>query len=85
MKNTHMPYKTESEIIPKAENQRGIENHRKAASHFEAAAKSHMEAVAHHQNGNHEKAAQSTAAAHGHSNLGCEAQKEDAKQHALKG
>ena len=73
---------TEKEMsIPNAENQKGIENHKKAASHFEAAAKNHLEAADHHENENHEKAARSTVEALGHSSLGNEAQKEGVKQH----
>lgn len=75
--------KTELQIIPKAENQKGIDNHKKAASHFEAAAKSHLEAAKHHENGNHEKAAKSTMEANGHSTLANEVQKEDVKHHTL--
>jgi hypothetical protein len=71
-------------VIPPTENQKGIDNHKKAARHFEEAAKSHLEAAKHHENGNHGKAAKSTIEAHGHSNLANEAQKEDVKQHASK-
>ena len=67
-----------------AENHKDVENHKKAANHFEAAAKSHHEAAKHHENGHHDKAAQSTVEAHGHATLAHEAEKEDAKHHALK-
>ena len=62
--------------------QKGIENHKKSASHFEAAAKHHLEAAKHHEGGNHEKAALSTIVAHGHQSIACETQKEDAKRYA---
>ena len=85
MKNTETNTKTDLEVTPQAENQKGIENHKKAASHFEAAAKSHHEAAKHQENNNHDKAAKSTLEAHGHSSLGYEVQKADIKKHATKG
>lgn len=83
MKNTEAN-KTDLQVNPKAENQKGIDNHKKAATHFEAAAKSHSEAAKHHESGHHEKAAKSTVEAHGHSSLANEAQKEDVKHHTTK-
>lgn len=68
----------------KEENKKGIDNHKKAATHFEAAAKSHLDAAKHHKNKNHEKAAKSTVEAHGHSSLGNEAQRQDVKHHTSK-
>jgi hypothetical protein len=53
------------------ENQKGIDNHKKAAAHFEAAAKSHLEAARQHE-------------AHGHASAANEAQNEDAKHHIHK-
>lgn len=47
MKNTETTSKTELQEIPKAENQKRIDNHKKAATHFEAAAKSTIEAHGH--------------------------------------
>jgi hypothetical protein len=76
---------TKSTKVPQADNQAGIENHKKAASHLEQAAKHHLEAAGHHENENHEKAAKSTVIAQGHVTLANEAQKEDTKYHALKG
>ena len=67
-----------------ADNQKGIENHKKAASHLEAAAKHHLDAAKHHETGNHEKASDSTLKAHGQVCNAVELQKEDAKQHAMK-
>lgn len=83
MKNSETS-NTSEQKIPTAENQRGIKNHQKAAAHYEAAAKSHLEAAGHHEKENHEKAARSTVEAHGHSSLGNEAQKEDVKHHTEK-
>lgn len=75
--------KTEKPSFSPAENQKGIENHKKTATHLESAAKHHHEAAKHHEDGNHEKAAQSTIKAQGHVTLATEAQREDVKHHAL--
>jgi hypothetical protein len=83
MTTTVAPIKKEQSNGPSPENQKGIENHKTAAMHLESAAKFHLEAARNHENGNHEKAAQSTVAAHGHFLLASEAQKEDVKHHAL--
>ena len=83
MKNQENHTKTATEIIPKAENLKGIENHKLAATHFQAAAKNHIDAANHHEKGNHEKAAISTVEAHGHATLAHNAQKEDVRQHAI--
>ncbi|HWY35626.1 MAG TPA: hypothetical protein VNX68_13345 [Nitrosopumilaceae archaeon] len=66
-----------------AENAKGIENHKKAAKHFQDAAKFHLEAAKYHEEGNHEKASHSTIKAHGHVILASEAQREDLKHHAI--
>ncbi|HEX5169490.1 MAG TPA: hypothetical protein VFW11_09965 [Cyclobacteriaceae bacterium] len=66
-----------------AENQKGIENHKKTATLLEAAAKHHREAARHHSEGNHDKAAQSTITAQGYLSLAIETQQEDIKHHAL--
>ena len=66
------------------ENQKGIDNHKKAAAHFEAAAKSHLEAARQHEAGHHEEAAKYTIEAHGHASAANEAQNEDAKHHIHK-
>jgi hypothetical protein len=62
-------------IVPTAE------GHKKAATHYEAAAKSHLEAAKHHESGNHEKAAKSTTEAHEHASHAKEAQKPVVKNH----
>ena len=77
------PIKAEQTNITPADNQKGIENHKKAAVHLEEAAKNHLDAAKHHENGDHDKAAQSTVKAHGHAKLANDAQQEDIKQHAL--
>ncbi len=82
MKTQNNPTKKALEIIPKAENLKGIENHKLAATHFQAAANHHIDAANHHENGSHELAAISTIQAQGHSTLARNAQKEDVKQHA---
>lgn len=69
-------------IIPSTENQKGIENHKKIASHYQAAAKQHLQAAKYHEGGNHEKAAQSTMTAYGHVSLAKKAQKQDVRHHA---
>lgn len=76
--------KREMKSNPIDANQKGIDNHKKAATHLEAAAKNHLSAAKHHEDGNHEKAAQSTVVAQGHVNLANKAQDRDAKQHARK-
>ena len=80
---TTTPVKKETPNVMAAEVKKGVENHKAAAMHHEEAAKSHHEAAKHHIEGNHEKAAQTTIIANGHSSLANEAQKEDAKHHAL--
>ena len=52
------------------------------ATHLEYALKHHREAAKHHEEGNHDKAAQSTLIAQGHHVLAGEHQREDAKHHA---
>ncbi len=66
------------------EHEKGIYNHKKAAIHFAAAAKSHLNAAKHHEEGNHDQAATCTVEALGHAYLGNEAQKDDVKNHSLK-
>jgi hypothetical protein len=83
MKTQENILKTVNQILPKAENLKGIENHKLAAAHFQAAANNHLDAAIHHEKGNHEKAAVSTMQAYGHASLARNAQKENAKKHAL--
>ncbi len=68
----------------KAENQKGIENHKKAALHAEEAAKHHQDAIKHHEAGDQDKAMHSTVKAHGHLALATEAQNENLKNQATK-
>ena len=83
MSTTATPIKKEHSIDPKAETQKGIENHKQAAKHHEEAAKHHMDAAKHHEAGNHDKACASTVKAHGQHALANECQKEDVKHHAM--
>jgi hypothetical protein len=71
--------------IPESENQKGMDNHLKAAYHFKAAARSHKEAAINHAIGDHSKAAKCAIEAYGHSNFADQAQKLDIKQHLFKG
>lgn len=82
MKKSVSDNKSVKKVTPKAENSKGIENHKKAAMHYKAAAKNHLDAAKHHENGEDELAAKCTVEAHGHSCLAIEAQKEDGKHHA---
>jgi hypothetical protein len=75
---------TTKKTVSPADNQKDIENHKKIATHLEDAAKQHKEAAKHHESGDHDKAAKSTIIAQGHHDLANDAQKEDAKNHALK-
>jgi len=83
MSTVATPVKKEQSNGASSEVKKGVENHKEAAMHHEEAAKNHHEAAKHHEDGNHEKAAQSTVIANGHSSLAHEAQKEDAKHHAV--
>lgn len=76
--------KTDKADVSIHEHQKSIENHKKAAEHYQLAAKHHLEAARHHEAGAHDKVAESTLAAHGHSILARERQKEDAKQYAVR-
>lgn len=82
MSTTNTFPKSEKKPIAKADNQKIIDGHKKAAEHLTNASKSHLEAAKHHENGDHEKAAHSTIQAHGHHIMAREVQKEDAKHHA---
>lgn len=83
MKNKEI-FNSEQSANHNVENQKWIDNHKIAASHFASAAKCHLEAAKHHEDGNHEKAAKSTVEAHGHSSLANEAQRDDIKHQLLK-
>ncbi len=83
MATTATPIKKEQQNGSSAENQKGIENHKKTAKHLEEAAKHHLDAAKHHEAGNHEKACASTVKAHGQNCLANELQREDVKHHAM--
>ena len=59
---------TEFNRVP-ADVNRGIDNHRRAAQHYELAAKYHREAARQHEIGEHDKAALCTLIANGHQTL----------------
>lgn len=82
MKTSDINTNSQLVVQPKNEIQKGIENHKLAATHFEAAGKHHHDAAKHHENGHHEQAAESTEKAHGHSSLVNEVPKEEVKHHA---
>ncbi|HEX7414502.1 MAG TPA: hypothetical protein VF411_10710 [Bacteroidia bacterium] len=82
MNNVATPHKKEQTTIPTAENKKGIENHKKIATHFEKAAAHHKDAAKHHEDNNHDKAAECTVKANGHHCAATELLKDDAKQHA---
>ena len=83
MTNIATPIKKEKHNQTPAENKKGIENHKLAATHLQAAAQNHLDAAKHHEEGNHEKAAHSTIKAQGNLCLAGDAQREDAKHHAM--
>tara|TARA_R110002096_G_scaffold6222_13_gene28838 strand:+ start:2002 stop:2259 length:258 start_codon:yes stop_codon:yes gene_type:complete len=85
MKNAEKKIKKKISSNPIDKNIKGIKNHRKTAGYLQVAAKSHLEAAMHHQEGNHEKAAQSTIVAHANFNLADKAQRKDMNQHAIDG
>jgi len=55
MTNQSMPIKVEKSNLPPTDNERGIENHKKAAKHHEEAARHHHEAVKNLEKGNQER------------------------------
>ena len=85
MSTTTTPQTEEKKITFPIDKKSTIENHKKIAAHLETAAKHHQDAAKHHEAENHEKAALSTVKAQGHLLLANEAQKEDVKNHAVKG
>lgn len=82
MSTTTEQTKPEAKKVTPEENKKTIENHKKIATHLESAAKLHTEAANHHENENHDKAAASTLAAHGHTAIAHEAQKDGIKKQA---
>lgn len=65
-----------------AENKKNVANHRKTSQHLKAASEYHLEAAKYHEEGNHEKASQSTIAAAGQLCLANDCYREDVKHHA---
>jgi hypothetical protein len=64
------------------ENKKHVANHRKTSQHLKAASEYHLEAAKHHEEGNHEKASQSTVASTGQLCLANDCYREDVKHHA---
>lgn len=60
-----------------------IKKHKKAVEHLRAASKFHFKAASYLEDGNDQKAAQSTIAAHGQVTLSNKAQKTGIKQHVI--
>ena len=71
-----------NENISQDANAKNIENHKQAAAHHIEAAKQHLDAAKNHEAGDHEKAAQDTVLAYGHSAIAGEFLSYDAKHHA---
>jgi len=83
MTNTDSTNSNGETVASIADIQNGIDNHIKAAEHLEQAAKFHLEAATHHQNGHHDRAAQSTIKAHGNLIIASELQRDNLKLQAL--
>jgi hypothetical protein len=84
MTNTEKKTQKDAQNNPQAKNEKGIKNHRKAASNFTAAAKIHLEAAKHHEDHNHDLAAKSTVEALSFSDRARKALEADVKQHTTK-
>ena len=84
MTNSAVQAKTDNVKLTPDESNKSIENHKQAALHLQAAAKHHLDAVKHHEEGEHDKAATSSIKAHGEHILANESTKRDAKYHATK-
>ncbi|MCX6350462.1 MAG: hypothetical protein NTX03_01220 [Bacteroidetes bacterium] len=69
------PTKNEQANGTANKNQKLVDSHNTAATHFEAAAKNHRDAAKHHEAGEPEKANEKTITAHGNQSLGRDAQK----------
>lgn len=67
---------------PLVENQKIIDNHKKAAMHHEAAAQHHQEAAKHHLAGNNIMACGCNSKAKTQGDLAKKAQKKNTKKHA---
>lgn len=61
-------------------NQKGIENHKQASSHYEAASKSHLEAAKYCESGDSENEERCKSEAQNHSRLGNESQQSGMRQ-----
>ena len=83
MKNAESKIQNQKFIDSIDKNLKRIKNHRKAAKHLQASSKFHLEAATHYEEGNHQKAEQSTIAAHGQVTLSNKAQMAGIKQYAI--
>jgi hypothetical protein len=83
MTTTETETEEKEPINSSVDNLKGIENHKTAAEHHEKAAKYHTAAATHHKEGNHEKAAEYTVKANGHSWFAHKYEMEDVEHHAL--
>lgn len=82
MTTNNIPFKTGQSASPD-ENQKVIDNHKKAAKHLEEAALYHHEAAKHHEAKNYAKALEFTLKAKGCYTFANEHQKEVGIYHAL--
>jgi hypothetical protein len=80
-----MKSKNEFMAISSTENQQRIENHKMAATHFEAASRKHLEAAKYHEDGDYKKAARSTITAQGHATIANDAQRGNVRHHVIQG
>lgn len=70
---------TELVAVPNYKNLKGINSYKKAAKHLQIAANHHLDAAKLHEDGFHQKGAQSTLMAFGHLNHAKKAQKKGVK------
>jgi len=80
--STATPITAEKNNVKGDAKQSVIENHKKAALHHEATAKNHNDAAKFRQEGNDEKASESTVKAHGHHALASEHQRQAVKNNS---
>ncbi|MGM5470330.1 hypothetical protein ACS386_08630 [Flavobacteriaceae bacterium LMO-SS05] len=83
MKNAETNIKKQISSVSIDKNLKRIKNHRKAAKHLQAASKFHLQAATQYEEGHHQKAEQSTIAAHGQVSLSNKAQKAGIEHQAI--
>jgi len=84
MKNIEKKSKMELEIIPKVESPAGIENHKNAATDFEAIAKNHPEEVKNQDGANYQKPEKIGVKTNSYLSITKEALKENVKSNTSK-